>query len=347
MSQVSFEVAEVLAYDTTYQYVSPEYSNTTVNQLFALKVATCSTYFDRQVLIAKPANMNIKNIPLIGEYVLIMKTFNQEATSLKWRECWYYLSTIDIQSSINSNVLPGLSSNLPQESIDASIPGNTFQPKIISAIQPYEGDITFEGRWGNSIRFGSTVALSDSYTKNIPWRGAVAGDPIIVISNGQINYPSKQFTVENIETDNSSIYLTSTQTIPNFKLNNTLTIGGSESGFAKSQFIGIADRVILKAKTDVIILDSQLGIELNAPFVNIGTGGGKGDYEAMLQGPAVVEVLRKIIQVITSGFANSAGDTVIPLLETLNDIDLTQLTSTTIQLEKWTPKKQSSAEGIA
>lgn len=342
MNQVSFEVAEVLAYDTTYQYVSPEYSNTTVNQIFALKVATCSTYFDRQVLIAKPANMNIKNIPLIGEYVLIMKTFNQEATSLKWRECWYYLSTIDIQSSINSNILPGLSSNLPQESIDASIPGNTFQPKIISAIQPYEGDITFEGRWGNSIRFGSTVALSDSYTKNIPWRGSDSGSPIIVISNGRVNYPSKQFTVENIETDDSSIYLTSTQTIPNFKLNNILTIGGSESGFTKSQFIGVADRVILKAKTDVIVLDSKLGIELNAPKVNIG---GTGNYEAMLQGPAVVEVLRKIIEVIQAGFVDSTGAASVPILSSLNNIDLTQLTSNTIQLDKWTPK-QSSTEGV-
>jgi hypothetical protein len=185
--------------------------------------------------------------------------------------------------------------------------------------------------------------LSDSYTKNIPWRGSDIGAPIIVISNGRINYSTKQFTVENIATDDSSIYLTSTQTIPNLKLNNILTIGGSESGFAKSQFIGIADRVILKAKTDVIVLDSQLGIELNAPKVNIG---GTGNYEAMLQGPAVVEVLRKIIEVINSGFENSNGDTSIPILKSLNDINFEQLTSNTIQLDKWTPPKQSSPEGI-
>ena len=44
---------------------------------------------------------------------------------------------------------------------------------------------------------------------------------------------------------------------------NPITISTSESQFEKSQFIGTADRIILKAKTDLAVIDSPLGIILN------------------------------------------------------------------------------------
>jgi hypothetical protein len=341
--QVQFVIAEVLEHDATYQYIEPSSPNSTTNNMFAIKTRSCSTYFNQKIIIAKPANINSKRIPLVGEYVLLVKTFNQEATSEKWRHSWYYLSTIDIQSSINDNTIPGLSIQLTQEQIDSTLPGKTFKPKVISPLQPFEGDVLMEGRWGNSIRFGSTVDLSDAYSIDRPWEGKQSGDPITIIANGQKNYPNKQFTVENIETDDSSLYLTSTQSIPKLKLNNIINLGKSESGFSKSQLIGVADRILLKAKTDVVVLDSQLGIELNAPKINLGA---TGQYEAILQGPAVVEVLRKIIEVIQTGFVDSTGATSIPILPSLNNIDLTRLTSNTIQIDKWIPKQRSN-EGVA
>jgi hypothetical protein len=60
----------------------------------------------------------MKQIPLVGEFVLIYKTFNQQATTDRWREGWYYVASIDIQSSINHNMLPGLSDGARQEDID-------------------------------------------------------------------------------------------------------------------------------------------------------------------------------------------------------------------------------------
>jgi hypothetical protein len=328
---VQFEIAEVLAYTDTYKYIDPESPNGNTSNLFAIQVRSCSTYFNNKPITAKPANINTKRIPLVGEYVLLVKTFNQEATSKKWRHSWYYLSTIDIQSSINDNTIPGLSIQLTQEQIDSTLPGVTFKPKVISPLQPYEGDVLMEGRWGNSIRFGSTVDLSDSYSIDRPWGGKQSGDPITIISNGQKNYPNKQFTVENIETDDASLYLTSTQQLSSFVLNNRLGIGTSESAFTKSQFIGVADRIILKAKTDVVALDSQKGIELLAPKVKIGTG----PYEPMLQSDATVDVIRKIIQVIQSGFVDSSGAISTPINQALASIDLSKLKSKTIEIDKW------------
>ena len=79
----------------------------------------------------------------------------------------------------------------------------------------YNGDILYEGRWGQSIRFGST-AKSKSRIQNNYSSAGNNGDPITIIRNGQ----GKQVdnlgwfpTVENINRDPSSIYLTAGQLI--------------------------------------------------------------------------------------------------------------------------------------
>jgi hypothetical protein len=93
--------------------------------------------------------------------------------------------------------------------------GPNFPEKSnIKSLRQFTGDVTIEGRWGNSIRFGSTSEV----TRNENYWSATgsAGDPITIIRNGQ----GKQVdnlgwfpTVENINRDPSSIYLTAGQLI--------------------------------------------------------------------------------------------------------------------------------------
>ena len=331
MRDLEFDVAEVLAYDKTYQYISSG-SDSTVNELFALRVRSCSTYYNNEEFIVKPSNINLKQIPLVGEFVLIYKTFNQQSSATTRRNQWFYVTSVDLHSSINENMLPGVSEVTPQEQIDSTKPGYTFNRKSISPIQPYEGDFLLEGRWGNSIRFGSTVDYAKGkYTVPGTWIGTISGDPIIVLSNGRDNKPNKQFVVEDIVSDNASLYLTSTQSFPKFKLNNNLKIGQSSTSYNKSQFLGVADRIILSAKTDIVALDSQKGVELLAPKINIGIG----PYEAMLQSEASVELFRKIIEVIQTGFVDSTGAISTPINKSLDGIDLSKLTSNNINISKW------------
>ncbi len=331
MSNLEFDVAEVLAYDKTYQYISSG-SDSTVNELFALKVRSCSTYYNNESFIVKPSNINLKQIPLVGEFVLIYKTINQQSSAINKRDQWYYVTSVDLHSSINENMLPGVSEVMSQEQIDSTKPGYTFNQKSISPIQPYEGDFLLEGRWGNSIRFGSTVDYAKGkYTVPGTWNGTISGDPIIVLSNGRDNKPNKQFVVEDIVLDNASLYLTSTQSFPKFKLNNNLKIGQSSTSYNKPQFLGVADRIILSAKTDIVALDSQKGVELLAPKINIGIG----PYEAMLQSEASVELFRKIIEVIQTGFVDSTGAISTPVNKSLDGIDLSKLTSNNINISKW------------
>jgi len=308
-SNIEFDVAEVLDYEYTYQYVDSVRTDTNVNSLFGLKVRSCNSYFNPRPFIAKPANMNTKNIPLVGELVLIFRTFNQVSNSVFRRETWYYLTTIDVQSSMNANPIPGISSQTaPANEDDSYKPGKTFDFKSISPIQPYEGDLIIEGRFGNSLRFGSTIKSGGNYYKQPTWKGDVSSNslvssPIIILSNGQANQTEKKFVVENINTDNSSLYLTSTQTLPGFVLNNTLqTVTDSVTQFSKSQFIGTADRIILKAKTDTVALDSGLSIELNSPLLSIGV---KKDKEDGLHTEAVEDLFELIFDILISGLRDS------------------------------------------
>lgn len=301
-NQIEWDVAEVLDYERTYQYVTTSAENSNLSELFAIRVRSCSQLYNQKVYIVKPGNISIKKIPLVGEFVLIYKSFNQQTTDKIWRETWYYHSTIDIQSSINENMIPGISGQRTAEEINAIKPGNTFSRKSISPIQPYEGDILIEGRNGNSIRFSSTLNTNyptNYYYKSPTWTGSdtSAGDPIIILSNRTINKNKKEFVVENIDSDASSLYLTTTQTISDLKLSRDLTVYNSFSN--QSQLIGVGDRIILRAKKDIAVIDSQKAIVLNTPG-EIKIGDDSAD-QAMVHGEVLYQIILKLANAISAG----------------------------------------------
>lgn len=308
MRQIEWDVAEVLEYDYTYQYIPSGSAESTTNKLFALKVRSCSTYYNDKTYLAKPANINLKQIPLVGEFVIVYKTFNEQATSDKWRESWYYVSSIDVQSTVNENMLPGLSDGLDLIEIDNVTPGKTFIRKSVSPLQAYEGDYLLEGRNGNSIRFGSTISTDyprGYYTKSPKWHtpGNISGDPIIILSNGRKSLANKEFVVEDIETDASSLYLTSTQTVDNLKYSRAI------SGYAvpriNSHLIGVADRIVLRAKTDLVIMDAEEGIILNTPGkVRIGASDAT---QPIPYGNRLKDILEDIVQVLAQGTIGPGG----------------------------------------
>lgn len=299
--KLEWDVGEVIDYEYTYSYEAPDKSFTgNTNSLFAIKIRTCGDYFNTRIIIAKPGNISNKQIPLIGEFVLIYKTFNELTTTTQWRETWYYLTTISVQSSINENMLPGISSNISQQGIQNIKPGKTFKQRAISPLQPFEGDTLIEGRWSNSIRLGSSISSfpAGHYYKSPTWRtpdgdqnDVLKSDPIIILSNGRINKTKKEFVVEDLETDASSLYLTSTQQLNTLTLSKDLIV--HNNSFVGSQFVGVADRVILRAKQDVAVIDSEKGIVLNTPN-NVYIGGDTAS-QPMVHGDVLLDVLNKIL----------------------------------------------------
>lgn len=304
--KLEWDVGEVIDYEYTYRYEAPDKSSVgNTNSLFAIKIRTCGDYFNTRIIIAKPGNISNKQIPLIGEFVLIYKTFNELTTNTQWRETWYYLTTISVQSSINENMLPGISSNSSQQEIQNTKPGKTFERKAISPLQPFEGDMLLEGRWSNSIRLGSSIASSPAghYYELAPWSSNAPGDPIIVLSNGRNNKTKKEFVVEDLEQDASSLYLTSTQNLSTLKLSKDLTVHNGV--FANSQFVGVADRIVLRAKRDVAVIDSQEGIVLNTPGeIYIG---GEDASEPLAHGLILQQILQLLVQAIAAGSTGPGG----------------------------------------
>jgi hypothetical protein len=162
---------------------------------------------------AKPLFSNIKQYPLKEEIILIINApSNNLNNNPNAHEFYYFPLPISIWNSNHHNSFPDIP-NYNFEPKELNL-GNIFKEKDgIKNLLPEEGDVIFEGRFGNSIRFSST-----SKNGKNPWSDVGEnGDPITIIRNGQILQPeSSPWTpiYEDINGDDSSIYLTSGQEIP-------------------------------------------------------------------------------------------------------------------------------------
>lgn len=164
-------------------------------------------------LFAKPLFSNIKQYPLKEELVLIINApSNNLNNNPNSNDFYYFPLPISIWNSNHHNAFPDISNyNYNPKELNL---GNSFQEQEgIKNLLPEEGDVIIEGRYGNSIRFSSTTKNQ----KN-PWSSiGKNGDPIIIIRNGQLLQPESSPwtpTYEDINGDNSSIYITSGQEIP-------------------------------------------------------------------------------------------------------------------------------------
>jgi len=280
---IRFHIGEVYSYNDTFKEESLKNNNGYLIDVYII-------IDDEKIELknVKPANNNVKQLPIIGEHVLIFQGFKENSSFYNKTPSWYYLSVISAQTLINDNILP-------INTISKTFKSDTEHTTIdVSPLQPYGGDILFEGRWGNSLRFGSTSKSSERYTLTSTWSGDVETDPIIILSNDINKRDKYKFRVEDIETDTSALYLTTSQKISNLKLTTPLSVFlPSESNFSNSQFIGSADRVILKAKTDTIILDSPTAVIINTPGeFKIGNDGAD---ESMVHGNVLMEILQLVI----------------------------------------------------
>ena len=194
------------------------------------------------IILAKPLDINIKRLPLLGEIVVLLKGPTAYSSAFSMQAESYYINTFSLQSNINHNSLPKVSKvneETGTNSYDESLAGITvdsddndhyFSENMqddynISPLQPYAGDVLFEGRFGNSIRFGSTHGLSNIYSSEPKWtRGpGQDGDPIMIFANGRVRNSSiGKYINEDISNDLSSMYFTSTQKLTFERASNKL-----------------------------------------------------------------------------------------------------------------------------
>ena len=264
------------------------------------------------ITFAKPFFPNISSYPLINELVLIFKLPGNNINKAGSNEIFYYISSINLWNTPHHNAFPNLfaplengnnqqnysNSSLGNPSVNSNeipkIPLNspinksqrTFIEKDnIHPLLPFAGDNIYQGRFGNSIRLGSTN-IGSSNNLNEWSKEGTSGDPITIVRNGQPNKtkkPGYKHITEEINNDLTSIYLTSTQTIPielaseNFRSFSTKKesinyIPIKPKNYNSPQTIITSDRIIANAKKDSILLSAQKSVNLSTNnTVNINT----------------------------------------------------------------------------
>jgi hypothetical protein len=298
--------------------------------------------------VARPLDPSFKNFPLINEIVYILSLPNTNIGNTTTATFQYYINTIGIWNHPHHNAFPENSNTLPpsqqkdyeqtqagsvrrvtDQSTEIFL-GETFKEKSnIHPLLPFEGDRITEGRWGNSIRFGSTVK---GQIEPNDWSSVGEdGDPIIVLRNGQGQNPGALGEdsdkgwlpiTELINNDDSSIYLTSTQKIPvNVSSTNDNYFSYKSNPpqnpkeYAGKQIILNSGRLLFNTTNDHLLLSSKKSINLNAigsinfdtsqPIIlqtdPISNGGGvflgdKNADESVLLGDSTVELLKDLLE---------------------------------------------------
>ena len=238
---------------------------------------------------AKPLFPNNKIFPLENEIVYILPLPNSDIQGDVNDVSYYYFQPVNIWNSVHHNAIPDPinGNSLPPsqqqdyEQTEAGAVrrvtdggseidlGDTFVEKLdIKNLQPFEGDIFYEGRWGQSLRFGSTV--NNSPISN-PWsRTGQNGDPLTILRNSQYDDGKDAWIpqVEDINKQGSSVYMTSTQAIPievsSKSYSSYKTAPTKPNQFAGEQIILNSGRLLFNTKSDSILMSSKNSINLNA-----------------------------------------------------------------------------------
>ena len=247
---------------------------------------------------ALPLISYLKNYPLINEIVYLIKLPNTNIGDSISSQSYYYLNTVNIWNHPHHNAYPNLTQNpeLPPsqqkdyQSIeegsvrritDESTEINLNSPKVggtfveksnIHPLLAFAGDNIYEGRFGNSLRLGNTSKSKSILYKN-NWSGAGNnGDPITILRNGQPLDASPEGwfpTIEDINKDLSSMYLSSYQKIPlksSFTSYPTLPNNTPESvsSYSKPQILLNSSRLVFNSYSDSILLSSNKSISLSS-----------------------------------------------------------------------------------
>ena len=223
-----------------------------------------------------PLNPYQSTFPLVGEFVLVFKALGK----------YYYVGPINVDRHITQNARPLLGDMVEaaqpgkirdrqreaREGIyktPAQIktkPGSQFkEADKVQSVKNFEGDVIYQGRYGHSIRFGT------SQMHETPSRQS----PNIVLRTGQSKESGKvedkksSLTIENLDADATSIYLTSDEVLPftpATKQSETFLFSmvSKPTSFDGAQLLVNSDTITLNSKLKSIYLFSKEGIHMNS-----------------------------------------------------------------------------------
>jgi hypothetical protein len=215
--------------------------------------------------------------PLVGEYVLVFKMLGT----------YWYVGPINTKRQITDNAAPliGVAASQPasnllknqrksslgvltQPTVDINRVGTNFKKQKVYPLKSFEGDIIYQGRYGQSIRFGSSQMVSSAGGEQYPNIILRAGQGPATALTTDDRGPAS-LTNESLNTDLSSIYIVSKQIVPlvpatygtNVHLRSLLV---KPIAFDGASILLNSDRLILNSKATSIFMFAKKGIHLNS-----------------------------------------------------------------------------------
>lgn len=305
----------------------------------------------RNLVKCTPLNMHVRTIPVLGEIVYLIKAPANTSSGIVNGEVYYYLSPVGIHRNINHNLMQPFNElttgtvGLSLQSVSAGVSNSStsndsridfgtgfIEDSTISQIQPFLGDTIIEGRYGQSLRFGYTpegVTSSNnkiSSVRNQPsWTSTKAESPITIIRNGAgVSRGYNQFIIEDINRDDSSLYLTSQQRLQ--VKTRPFSIGVVPSNtYQNPQAVLVSERVVINSKKDAVLISGETG-------VYVSTSGWKADMDKIFTQLANLEA--QVTALNSALLTHAAALTALPLTAPLGAPLTGQLTPITSELVK-------------
>ena len=219
-----------------------------------------------------PLDSNIKEYPRPHEHVIV-------ATYLGQR---YYTQKLNINNSVNLNRDEGRSSPLDPFAKSPEVQIAFTENTKIRQVKAEEGDIVFNGRFGQSIKFGSNITKFANFVGDEPEEIEDTGkpeSPNIIIRAGQGNpadlerddtdpwnldeWKGKPIR-EDINNDGSSIWITTDQTVPLKEVVYSKLRNRNAPKLDGNQIILNSDRVVFNAKKSHIFMSAAEAIDISA-----------------------------------------------------------------------------------
>jgi|7_EtaG_2_1085326.scaffolds.fasta_scaffold00141_32 hypothetical protein len=293
------------------------------------------------IRLIRPMSPNINDYPQPGEYVVVGRFFDED----------YYMGKVGIINHVNSNIQKN-------RSLGDYGPGYRYpyQTKYFSAnrrirdVVPYEGDIIFNGRFGQSIRLGSNIS---QVTESILRGPGIEEKPIE--DTGKINSPNLIFRTgqssgsnttndwdfndvlyknrsvrEDINNDGASLWMTTKQTVPlefaaKSLVKQTIELPDEESSkkLEGKQIVLNSDRIVFNARKKEIYLSAGHSVDISANrsvVVEVPEDGGVqlGTLKATepaVGGDVLMDIIDKLmtsVQQFASKLIPTTGITTVP-----------------------------------
>lgn len=277
---ISAIVEDVVVNEQGGTYLRYEADGTNLGQIIFREVPEDRGLEISQLRRANPIETTIQEYPLVGEQVLVYRTmgglYYSRRVNVSRKPTDSVWSALQSAMADTETVVPRSRTRELLQSRGARRPSTPTTPLKVTRnsrtrfIRPSEGDVIVQGRFGTSMRMGSS--LFSNPTDESP-------SPNLLITVGQWESPeevsTEQDTVfsmyfENLNRDKSSIWMVSDETVPFLPVTATsaarrpahlLSSNSPTTSYDGAQIFINSDRVVVNSKQNEISLFS--GDEIN------------------------------------------------------------------------------------